>query len=190
MWSLRFNWMPKCEWYMAMFVVRNMHRKGIKCHHEIGLCLQHILDISLGSIVNTIERVHVIIEKERGSPCCCCCYYCLLLLFPNLRYKLNVFTSMKTTKVQSQWANTHQELHRDLVMSTIGWLEIHITISLLLVTPPSNEVFNTPNQTKPFQKYIKLSNIAKCLLQASSLWTRVNPTTCLPCVKVPWDLES
>lgn len=101
MWSLRFNWMPKCEWYMAMFVVRNMHRKGIKCHHEIGLCLQHILDIYLGSIVNTIERVHVIIEKERGSTCCCCCYYCLLLLFPNLRYKLNVFTSMKTSYNQS-----------------------------------------------------------------------------------------
>lgn len=155
MWSLRFNWMPKREWYMATFVVRNMHRKGIKCHHEIGLCLQHILDISLGSIVNTIERVHVIIEKERGSPCCCCCcyycYYCLLFLFPNFRYTLNVFNSMKTTKVQSQWANTHQELHRDLVMSTIRWLEIHITISLLLVTPPSSEALTHQIEPNPFK---------------------------------------
>ena len=93
---------------------------------------------------------------------------------------------MKTTKVQSQWANTHQELLKDSVMPIIKWLEIHITTSLLLVTPRSVEVTITPNGIKSFQK----NNITKSLLQAPSLQTRVNPATILPCVKVPWDLES
>ena len=62
----RTNWlmqMPISKWCMARLVVKNKHQKKNKCYDEIRLCAQND-DNCLGSIINTIENVYMIVWRD------------------------------------------------------------------------------------------------------------------------------